>query len=89
MWEMCINEIISGCLPYSLVIPVRGNSIMIIWIWVALVLACTPFSYPSFYLAFKLVRKGFLDSLFNQHIALMMVFAGEFSAKMTHQIKFD
>ena len=69
--SQCINKIISRSLLHSLV--------MILWMWLALVVACTPLSFPSLYLAYKLARKRFLASVFNQHIALMMVFAGEFS----------
>ena len=47
------------------------------WLWVVLVLASTPCSLPSLYLAHKLVKKRFLERVFNQHIALMMVFAGD------------
>ena len=46
------------------------------WFWVVLVLVSTPFSIPSLYLAQRLIKKRFLDSVFNQHIALMMIFAG-------------
>ena len=52
------------------------------WLWTVLVICSTPFSIPSFYLAHKLLKKRFLDSVFNQHIALMMVFAGRFSIKL-------
>ena len=42
-----------------------------------LVCACLPFSFPSFYLVYKITKKNFLSSVFNQHIALMLVFSGQ------------
>ena len=42
----------------------------------SLVLLCIPFSFPSLYLAHRLWRKRFLDSVFNQHVAVMMLFSG-------------
>ena len=47
------------------------------WLPLFLCLACTPFSLPSIYLAQRLWRKGFMDTPFNQHVALMMVVSGE------------
>ena len=41
-----------------------------------LILLCIPFSFPSLYLAYRLARRGFLGSIFNQHVALMMLFTG-------------
>ena len=35
-----------------------------------------PLSFPSIYLAHKLYRKKFLGSIFNEQIALMMIFTG-------------
>ena len=46
-----------------------------------LVLACIPLSIPSFYLAFRLYKIRYLDSIFNQHLALMMIFSGINSLK--------
>ena len=51
---------------------------------ITLTIACSPLSFPSFYLAHRLFRKKFLDSIFNQHIALMMMFSGKFSAQDYH-----
>ena len=73
---MSIKEILCGFPPHSSLESVR---VIIMWLWLALVLASTPFSLPSLYLAHKMIKTKFLDSVFNQHIALMMVFAGGFS----------
>ena len=51
--------------------------------FVILVLACFPFSLPSFYLAFRLYKVRYLDSIFNQHVALMMIFSGKSSIVKT------
>ena len=37
---------------------------------------CFPLSVPSFYLAYRLYRKQFLGTGFNQQIALMLVYSG-------------
>ena len=42
-----------------------------------LVCGCLPLSFPSLYLAYKIIKKNFLSSLFNQQIALMLVFSGK------------
>ena len=42
-----------------------------------LVFVCFPFSLPSLYLAFRLYKIRHLDSIFNQHVGLMMVFSGK------------
>ena len=47
-----------------------------------LVILCVPFSLPSIYLATRLCRKRFLNSDFNQHVALMMVFSGKDNTKI-------
>ena len=39
-------------------------------------LLCLPLCLPSFYLAFRLYRRQFLGTVFNQHIALMLVYSG-------------
>ena len=41
-----------------------------------LVLASLPLSIPSFYLAYRLARKDFLGTVFNQVIALMFLLSG-------------
>ena len=43
-----------------------------------LVILCIPFSVPSIYLAQRLCRKKFLNSVFNQHAAVMMIFSGKY-----------
>ena len=45
-----------------------------------LFLVCLPFSFPALYLAQRLYRKRFLDSLFNQQIGLMLLFSGDGSS---------
>ena len=45
--------------------------------FIILVLVCFPFSMPSLYLAFRLYKIRHLDSIFNQHVGLMMVFSGK------------
>ena len=42
-----------------------------------LTLLCLPLSIPSLYIAYRLVRRGFLGTVFNQQIALMMVYSGK------------
>ena len=37
---------------------------------------CLPLSLPSLYLAYRLVSKRFLGSVFNQHIAVMLIISG-------------
>ena len=41
-----------------------------------LYLVCLPLSLPSLYLAYRLVSKRFLGSVFNQHIAVMLIISG-------------
>ena len=48
-----------------------------------------PFSFPSIYLAHKLYRKKFLGSIFNEQIALMMIFTGNQSPMSIISIDFN
>ena len=41
-----------------------------------LIIFCLPLSLPSFYLAYRLYRKQFLGTVFNQQVALMLVYSG-------------
>ena len=41
-----------------------------------LCLACSPLSLPSLYLTYRLVRRRFLHTVFNQHFALMFLVTG-------------
>ena len=42
-----------------------------------LLILCIPFSFPSFYLAYQLVVKRFMGTIFNQQVAFMCVISGE------------
>ena len=50
--------------------------LVVIMLLPVLVILCIPFSFPSLYLAHRLCRKRFLHSVFNQHVAVMMIFSG-------------
>ena len=50
-----------------------------------LTLLCFPLSIPSFYLAYRLHRRNFLGTVFNQQIALMMVYSGEDCQELSDQ----
>ena len=38
-----------------------------------------PFSIPSFYLAYRLYKKNFLDQIFNKQLAIMLIISGKTS----------
>ena len=42
-----------------------------------LVILCIPFSLPSFYIVYRLFKRRCLSSVFNEHVALMMIFSGK------------
>ena len=50
--------------------------LVVIMLLFGLVILCIPLSFPSLHLAHRLCRKRFLHSVFNQHVAVMMIFSG-------------
>ena len=48
-----------------------------------LCLICSPLCLPSLYLSYRLVRRRFLHTVFNQHIALMFLVTGIHVPMMT------
>ena len=42
-----------------------------------LLVLCTPLSWPSLYLAYRLYRKSYLGTVFNQQAALVLAVCGE------------
>ena len=51
-----------------------------------LYLVCLPLSLPSLYLAYRLVSKRFLGSVFNEHIAVMLFISG--NQKLNYKLRF-
>ena len=45
----------------------------------SLLVLCTPLSLPSLYLAYRLYRKSYLGTVFNQQAALVLAVSGESS----------
>ena len=57
-------------------VPESSFNTVVMILLSCLVVLCIPLSFPSLYLAQRLCRKRFLKSVFNQHVALMMIFSG-------------
>ena len=68
---------------HSLTWQTKRKRAQVLKMFPILVLVCFPFSLPSFYLAFRLHKVRYLDSIFNQHVALMMIFSGKSSIVKT------
>ena len=45
----------------------------------SLLVLCTPLSLPSLYLAYRLYRKSYLGTVFNQQAALVLAVSGKSS----------
>ena len=47
-----------------------------------------PLSIPSLYLAYRLYSRHFLGTVFNQQIALMMLYSGEKGREVKKELKY-